>query len=333
MTLLRNLRLTGLTVTTLLLAAMAPDCIRGQGAAPLEPAQVHDFLQMIPAEMRKGQIEGVAVVVMQSGRVIASAGFGAAQVRQERPIDPLTSVFRAGSMSKPITAVLVMQLVEEGRVDLDHDVSDYVGFTVPKRNGSALTARDMLTQSSGLSDTYRLLFATEPGQVPTLQRYARERLPPFLFTPGTQPAYSNYAFGLLGYMVERLRGKPFAVVARERIFEPLGMTTATFSQPPEPRLAAALVQGLHDSGTEPGPFEFTTPAPAGGLTVSAFDQTRYVRALMGNDVLGAQRFPAGNGRADVDSPAWARRGRTHGGGHGVGSNHRPDARRPDGGRP
>jgi CubicO group peptidase (beta-lactamase class C family) len=288
--LLRSLRLTGLTVTALLLAAVPCECVWGQSAVPLEAAQVHDFLQMIPAEMRKSHIEGVAVVVMESGRIIASEGFGAAQVGQERAIDPLTSVFRAGSLSKPITAALVMQLVEEGRVDLDHDVSDYVGFTVPRRNGRALTPRDMLTQSSGLSDTYRLLFATEPGQVPTLQNYARERLPPFLFTPGTQPAYSNYAFGLLGYMVEHLRGKPFAVVARERIFEPLGLDRATFNQPPEPKIAAALVQGFRRGGTEPGPFEFTTPQSAGGLTISASDYALFVRALTGKDVSGGPRI-------------------------------------------
>jgi CubicO group peptidase (beta-lactamase class C family) len=289
---LRNLRLIGLTLCTLLLGVVARDCAWGQAGFPqIEEAEVHAFLaQMIPPEMPKSRIEGIAVIVMKSGHIIASEGFGKAHVGQEQPIDARTSVFRAGSLSKPITAALVMQLVQEGRVDLDHDVSDYVGFIVPRRDGRPLTLRDILTQSSGLSDTYRLLFATEPGQAGTLETYARERLPPFLFTPGTQPAYSNYAFGLAGYMVERLRVRPFAAVARELIFDPLGMNTATFSQPPEPNIAAALVQGYRRGGTQPGPFEFVAPESAGGLSVSAADYALFVRALMGTDTLPGHRI-------------------------------------------
>ena len=250
---------------------------------PLQEPEVHAFLQTIPAEMSKSRIEGVAVLVMQSGKIIAAEGFGRAQLGSDRIIDARTSVFRAGSLSKPITAVLVMQLVEEGRLDLDRDVSEYTGFVIPKHNGRALTMRDILSQSSGLSDTYRLLFSADRNQAATLASYARNRLPPFLYTPGTQPAYSNYAFGLAGYIVERLRARPFADIARERIFEPLEMKASSFSQPPEPQIRAALVQGFRAGGTQPGPFEFVSPQSAGGLSVSAGDYAIFVRALIGTD--------------------------------------------------
>jgi CubicO group peptidase (beta-lactamase class C family) len=257
---------------------------------PPQEAEVHAFLQTIPVEMSKSRIEGVAVIVMESGKIVAAEGFGNARVGSDRIIDALTSVFRAGSLSKPITAALVMQLVEEGRLDLDHDVSEYAGFAIPKHNGRALTMRDILTQSSGLSDTYRLLFSTDPSQAATLANYVRARLPRFLYTPGTQPAYSNYAFGLAGYIVERLRAKPFADVARERIFKPLGMNASTFSQPPEQPIAAALVQGFRAGGTQPGPFEYVTPQSAGGLSVSAGDYATFVRALIGTDTAEGHRI-------------------------------------------
>ncbi|HMH30310.1 MAG TPA: serine hydrolase domain-containing protein [Steroidobacteraceae bacterium] len=257
---------------------------------PLEATEVHTFLQTIPADMSKSHIEGVAVIVVESGKIIAAEGFGRAQLGNDQIIDARTSMFRAGSLSKPVTAALVMQLVEEGRLNLDRDVSEYAGFVIPKQNGRALTMRDILTQSSGLSDTYRLIFSTDANHVATLANYARSRLPPFLYTPGTQPAYSNYAFGLAGYIVERLRAKPFADVARERIFEPLGMNASTFSQPPEQRIAATLVQGFRAGGAQPGPFEYVTPQSAGALSASAGDYATFVRALIGTDTAEGHRI-------------------------------------------
>jgi CubicO group peptidase (beta-lactamase class C family) len=288
---LHDPRLIALMITGLLTGVLHCDVALAQAsAASLQEPEVHAFLETIPAEMSKSHIEGVAVMVLESGKIVAAEGFGRARLNSERIIDAGTSLFRAGSLSKPITAALVMQLVEEGRIDLDHDVSEYSGFVIPKQNGRALTMRDILTQSSGLSDTYRLLFSTDPKQAATLADYARARLPPFLYTPGTQPAYSNYAFGLAGYIVERLRGRPFADVARARIFEPLGMHAATFSQPPEQGIGAALVQGFKAGGTQPGPFEYVTPQSAGGLSVSAGDYAKFVRALIGTDTAEGHRM-------------------------------------------
>lgn len=287
----RCVRWAGVSITASLFCFLARPAAWGQVSPPLlQEADVRAFLRTLPTDMSKAHIEGVAVVVMESGRVIAAEGFGHAHPGSDEVIDARTSVFRAGSLSKPVTATLVMQLVEEGRLDLDHDVSDYAGFVIPKKNGRALTMRDILSQSSGLSDTYRLLFSVTPNQTGTLADYARSRLPPFLYTPGTQPAYSNYAFGLAGYIVERLRGKPFAAVARERIFEPLGMKAATFAQPPEPSIAAALVQGFRAGGTKPGPFEYVAPESAGALSVSALDYAMFVRALVGTDMLEGHRI-------------------------------------------
>jgi CubicO group peptidase (beta-lactamase class C family) len=247
----------------------------------LDPAAVHAFLaEVVPAEMQSARIEGVAVVVVEAGRMVAAEGYGKARPGAAGDIDALHTVFRAASMSKPVTAALVMQLVEEGTVDLDRDVSEYVGFTVPTRDGRAVTLREILTHTSGFSDTYRLLFAVNPRDSQPLSDFVRHRLPPLLYTPGTQPAYSNYAFSLAGYAVERLRGKPYATVARERIFEPLGMATATFLQPPEPAIAAALAQGYRRGGSQPGPFEYVAAVSAGALSVSAADYARFARALI-----------------------------------------------------
>jgi len=284
-------RFLALTATTAL--AIGAACGNAWGAAApadLDAAAVRSYLsEIVPPEMAKAQIQGVAIFVTQSGHVIAAQGFGRAG-RQGASIDAEQTVFRAGSMSKPITAALVLQLAEEGKVELDHDVSDYVGFTVPKLDGRAVTLREILTHSTGFSDTYRLLFATDPSNFGTLQDYARNRLPPLLFPPGTQSAYSNYAFGLAGYLVERLRGQPFSTVARERIFKPLAMTTATFRQPPEAPIAARLAPGFRHAAQQPGPFEYVTPESAGGLSVSASDYARFVRALIGGGSLGGERI-------------------------------------------
>ncbi|HEX4241285.1 MAG TPA: serine hydrolase domain-containing protein [Steroidobacteraceae bacterium] len=264
------------------------------GATPpsrLDADAVRSFLaDTIPPAMSKASIEGVAVIVVQSGHVVAAEGFGKSHGGSPEVIHAAASVFRAGSLSKPITAALVLQLVEEGKVDLDRDVSGYVGFEVPSRNGRAVTLRDILTQSSGFSDTYRLLFATDPADLHSLGDYARNRLPPLLFVPGTQPAYSNYAFGLAGYLVERLRGKPFAAVARERIFTPLKMSSATFSQPPEPAIAARLVTGYRRGGSRSGPFEYVSPESAGGLSISAADYARFAGALIEGGALDGGRI-------------------------------------------
>jgi CubicO group peptidase (beta-lactamase class C family) len=240
-------------------------------------------------ESSKAKIVGAAGVVFTADGVIAEEGYGFSRPGHAKPVDPATTLFRLGSMSKPITATAVMQLVEAGKLDLDADVNRYLDFTVPPAFGKPVTLRRLLTHTAGFSDTYKLIFLPDTRYLLSLGDYVKAYRPPFIYVPGTTPAYSNYSFALAGYIVERVSGEPYALYVQHHIFEPLGMTHTTFAQPPAGPLAEGLSTGFFADG-KPGPFEYVTAISAGALSATPDDYARFLRAILRGGELDGERI-------------------------------------------
>lgn len=250
-------------------------------AHPLTAADLETFLDgMMPFALKRGDVAGGVISVVKDGKVLFARGYGYADLEtRERP-SPETTLFRIGSTSKLFTWTAVMQLVEQGKLDLDTDINEYLDFRIPSRDGKPVTLRDLMTMTPGFEDTARGLLPTSADGI-NLGRYLKTHIPARIFPPGEVVAYSNYGCGLAGYIVQRVSEEPFADYIREHVFEPLGMHHATFAQPLPSSLASLMAKGYKTaSDGTPRPFELVDPAPAGAMSVTAMDMTRFMIAQL-----------------------------------------------------
>ena len=272
-------------------------------AAALDAARLEsEFDAIVPAQLRHDDVAGAAIVVVQAGRVVFAKGYGLADVASGTPVSAGQTLFRLGSVSKLFTWEAVMQQVEEGRIDLDRDIDDYLDFRVPGAAGRPITMRQLMTHTAGFEDGLRGLWAPDAASVGRLREYLVEHMPARIFAPGTVPGYSNYGAALAGYIVQRVSGVPFEQYVEQRIIGPLGMRHTTVRQPVPPALAPGMSRGYERAGAAPRPFEFMR-APAGGVSASAQDIGRFMIAQLAGGTLDGQRILSAAGTAQMLTPA------------------------------
>lgn len=247
--------------------------------ADLDAADVEAWLDgFMPFALDRGQIAGAVVVVVRGDGTVLEKGYGFADVASRKPVDPQTTLFRPGSVSKLFTWTAVMQQVEAGKLDLDEDVNAYLDFEIPPYEGEPITLRHIMTHTAGFEESIRHLISSDPEAVMPLQAYAREALPARVFAPGATPAYSNYATALAGYVVERVSGEPFDDYVERHIFAPLEMRYASFRQPLPEALRPFMSSGYPTVAEKAKPFEIVIPAPAGSLSASGAAMGKFMMA-------------------------------------------------------
>ncbi|MBL8055218.1 MAG: serine hydrolase, partial [Anaerolineales bacterium] len=270
-----------------------PAHAQAPAAGPSDPAEVEAFLDgLLRAEMDEHHVPGAVVVVVRAGAVLSAKGYGYADVEARTPVDPARTLFRPGSVSKLFTWTAVMQLVEQGRLDLDADVNAYLDFAIPATYAEPITLKHLLTHTAGFEDKGDGLFKLKPDEIPTLDAYLKANLPARVFPPGQIGAYSNYGTALAGYIVERVSGQPFAEYVEQHIFAPLGMAQATFRQPLPATLAPDMAGGYNyvDGGYVRGGFEYVTGYPAGALSAAGLDLAKFMIAHLQDGQLGEARL-------------------------------------------
>ena len=263
------------------------------------------FDGLMPYALRRNDIAGGVVTVVKDGRVLFARGYGYADLDKRIPVSAERTLFRPGSTSKLFTWTAVMQLVEQGKLDLDRDVNAYLDFHIPDWHGKPITLRQLMTHTPGFEDGARGLMPATPDEV-DLQRYLKQRLPSRIFPPGELVAYSNYGCGLAGYIVQRVAGEPYAQYIERHILQPLGMEHSTFEQPLPPALAPMMSKGyLRASDGKPQPFELVDPAPAGAMSATATDMAKFMIAQLQDGRYGnAQMLQPATARL-MHSPQYA----------------------------
>src|ERR1039458_5559500 len=236
-----------LALPALTLSALTFSVARAASAAPavhaLERADAESWLDgFMPYALETGDVAGAVVVVVKNGETVLAKGDGYSDVAAHTPVDPERTLFRSGSTSKLFTWTAVMQLVEQGKLDLDRDVNAYLDFRLPDR-GTPITLRNIMTHTAGFEEKVKDLIADDPRQLVPLRTYVAEGIPTRIFKAGTTPAYSNYATALAGYIVQRVSGQTFDDYVDAHIFKPLGMTHSSFRQPLPAALAADAAKG------------------------------------------------------------------------------------------
>ena len=264
--------------------AAAPEA-QGAATAPAMTAQdVQTFFDsLVPYAMQRGDIAGGVIVVVKDGKILFAKGYGYANVAKRKPVIADRTLFRPGSVSKTFTWTAVMQLVGEGKIDLDADVNRYLDFKIPEKFGKPITMRDLMTMTPGFEDTVHDEFVATPQQLFPLGEYVKKDLPTRIFPPGKIVAYSNYGATLAGYIVQRLSGEPFDQYIADHIFKPLGMDHSTFEQPLPAALVPDMSVGYHSASNKKTiPFESVEIAPAGSMTTSGTDMARFMIAQLGD---------------------------------------------------
>lgn len=232
----------------------------------------------MPQALKHGDVAGAVVVIVKDGQILAQKGYGYADVARRRPVDPGTTLFRAGSTSKLLTWTAVMQLVERGKLDLDRDVNSYLDFSIPPFDGKPVTLRNIMTHTAGFEEMLKGLMFTDPRSIKPLGEVLKQRIPRRIFAPGTTPAYSNYATGLAAYIVERVSGMSYDTYVEQHILQPLQMTQSSLRQPLPKRYLPSLSNGYDTASTPPKPYELLAYAPAGALSATGVDMAKFLIA-------------------------------------------------------
>jgi CubicO group peptidase (beta-lactamase class C family) len=248
------------------------------------------FDGLIPYAMERGDVAGIVVVVVKDGHILFERGYGYADVTSRKPVDPKTTLFRPGSISKLFTWTSVMQLVAAHKLDLDRDVNDYIDFKIPPAFGRPITLRDLMTHTPGFEESIRNLGTTDPKGSITLEAFLKEWVPTRIFPPGQVSAYSNYGAALAGYIVQRVSGEPFEQYVERHIFAPLDMRHASFRQPLPKAIAGDMSTGYDQASDAPKAFEYINVGPAGALSASGEDIAHFMIAHLNNGAYGSARI-------------------------------------------
>ncbi|MDQ4064410.1 MAG: beta-lactamase family protein, partial [Actinomycetota bacterium] len=262
---------------------------------PTDPAELEAFLdEELGREMEKHHIAGAAVSVVKDGELFFAKGYGSADLENGIPVDPERTNFRIGSLAKLFTWTAVMQLAEEGKLDLDADINTYLDFRIPKTYPQPITLKDLMTHTSGFEDLYYERLAKDPDDLEPTRQWLVSHMPARVRPPGDVAAYSSYGAALAGYIVARVSGEPYDQYIQEHILNPLGMvhTTAKPSMPPNIRAHTSVGYVYEDGAFKEFPdtsemgqpdLEFSDlgqPAlvPAGDMQSSATDMARFMIA-------------------------------------------------------
>jgi CubicO group peptidase (beta-lactamase class C family) len=267
-------------------AAAAPAIQEQSGVHELTKADLEAFLDaLLPAQLASRDIAGAVVSVVKDGQVLLAKGYGYSDVAAKKPVVADRTLFRPGSISKVFTATAVMQLVEQGKLNLDRDVTDYLDFAIPKTFPEPITLRRLLTHTAGFEETLKNLFLASAKEMRPIRDYLVAAMPQRIFPPGKVPSYSNYGLTLAGYIVERTSGEPFENYVAAHILAPLRMEHSSFAQPLPPALEAEMSVGYNSAAKPARSFEFVQSAPAGALSTTATDMTRLMLAFLAEGTL------------------------------------------------
>lgn len=266
-------------------------------AAPVTPtptpslnkADVDAWLDgFMPYALSAGDIPGAVVVVVKDGKVLTERGFGYADIKSGRKVDPKTTLFRPGSISKTFVWTAVMQLVEQGKIDLDADIQTYLDFKV--YGSQPITMRNLMTHQPGYEEHLKQLFVSSPSQMTSLRDFLVRYPPAQVFKPGTTPTYSNYGAVMAGYIVQRVSGEKFDDYMDRHVFGPLGMRHATFRQPLPARFKPDMATAYKTASSPALPYELVNGEPAGSMSVSGDDMGRYMIAHLHNGAAESGRI-------------------------------------------
>jgi CubicO group peptidase (beta-lactamase class C family) len=269
-----------LFLISVLLAACRP-ADRAIDTVMIDPAALESFTDdFFLDQMEKLHIPGVSFVLVQNGAIVLAKGYGHADLEVGSTLSAETTVMRIGSISKLFVATAVMQLVEQGKLDLHTDINQYLtAFQLEDTFPEPVTLHHLLTHTAGFEDP-PYTSNTDPEQVQALGAFLAASMPPRTHLPGEEFIYSNYGYALAALIVEQVSGTPFDQFVEQSIFKPLGMTQSRYLRAPP--LPENLATGyLYQDGVQiPQPLDYDSDYPGGSIVSTAEDMSHFILAQL-----------------------------------------------------
>ncbi|PFS53958.1 penicillin-binding protein [Bacillus cereus] len=268
-----------------LLVFLGSNYSKAETVAPitLNPKDVEAFTnKVIPEKMKKENAAGVALVVVKDNQILFQKGFGFSDKEKNTPIDPKKTVFRLASISKVFTASAVMQLVEQGKIDLNKDIVNYMGGLKYQNNmGEPVTMEHLLTHTTGFDyvDPRPEDIHYQENDYTMLKDYVEDNMPTVVRKPGDTYTYDNFASMLQGYIVQNLTNTPFYKYMAKNIFYPLEMHNSSFVM--TNFIKEKLATG-YDANGDAIPFYQTRPTdmPQGSMFSTGSDVANFMIAQL-----------------------------------------------------
>jgi CubicO group peptidase (beta-lactamase class C family) len=282
----RKLALAGGMSLVMALVLLATNPARAHERPDLEAAKKR-YAEIVAAELDRKILPGVSIAWIVDGQVVHAVGYGQADALRGVAATADT-IYRAGSISKLFNAVAAVQLVEQGKLDLDAPIEKALAefrIVVPFDNAAAITARQLLCHRSGMIREAPVGGYLDPSQPTVAATVASVAACVLVNPPNTKTRYSNVGPTIVGRALEVQTGLPYAEYQQRYVLGPLGMTSSAWrmSDALRPRLARGLMRVARGGGYvfEPAPeFELGT-IPAGNLYTTANDLARFASFMMG----------------------------------------------------
>lgn len=262
------------------------DIILGEAGVQLEES----LTPFIKEVMQSYDLPGLAIGVVKDNEIIYARGFGYANIDTKVPITTST-LFHMASISKPFVATAVMQLVEQGKIDLDEKVTTYLPYLkLDDDRYKEITIQQMLSHISGMPDVEDYEWNEPQYDEGALERYVRTLTDQKMrFDPGTKHAYSNMAFECLGDVIAKVSGLSFADYEKQYILNPAGMDTSTFLKPeflPE-GWASGHLRTIHNIAWDGYPYN-RRHGPSSTLHSNALEMCRWAIINMNRGTFDSQ---------------------------------------------
>ena len=278
----RSLAAVACLVTTISLCALTASPMAAQ-MSRTEKLAVMDSIAESP--LIEGRIAGLAVAVIQGTDTLMMKAYGEADIEWDAPMTT-DAVFEIGSVTKQFTAAAILKLRDEGKLDLDADLTDYLP-DYPTQ-GHRIPVRRLLDHTSGIKgmtemEAFRALRGQNLPRDSAVTLFSAE---PFDFPPGEALIYNNSAYILLGHIIEAVSGKTYEEYVEEELFADLGMTRSSYCSNAEVVERRAHGYQLTPSGLTRRPYtSHVWPFSAGSLCSTTGDLVTWLRALHGGEVL------------------------------------------------
>ncbi|HWR25811.1 MAG TPA: serine hydrolase domain-containing protein [Methanosarcina sp.] len=249
----------------------------------------------VNTQIKSNHIPGMTISVVRDGEIIFAKGYGYADINARKQVKANETLFRVGSVSKLFIWTAVMQLVEQGKLDLNADVNTYLkDFQIPATYSQPITLKDLMTHTSGFEDLAigGRLFVRNSTDIMPSGEYLKGNMPARVRPPGELTAYSNYGSHLASYIVEQVSGMPFDEYVEQNILRPLDMNNTSFSQPLPSTLASNMANGYVYSNNEytAESFEYLQIWSAGSMSSTSEDMAKFMIAHLQNGSYGNRRI-------------------------------------------
>lgn len=244
----------------------------------LTEQDVEEFVDdLVPTQLKEYNIAGASIAVVKDGEIIFTKGYGSIDVEEKLKADSNT-LFRVGSITKLFTWTALMQLIEQGKIDLDTDITTYIeDIKIPDNYVEPITVRNLMTHTAGFEDKFSNLFMSKDRKTISIKEFLTNDKRKRIFAPGEMIAYSNYGALLAGCIIEEVAGMKYEEYIEENILNPLSMSRTTFYQPASEKFGnVSKAHWYSDGKYRKYEDAFTNYIPAGAMSTSANDISKFM---------------------------------------------------------